>query len=80
MVSALAFTDNLMLDPSSVVTKPRIARNSTSGAVNSTAAAAQWIYERAGARVWGTEPAALRFGGETTIEHHTAAAITNNSF
>ena len=40
--------------------------------VSSSAPAAQRVYERAGFCVWGTEPAALRFGGETTVEHHMA--------
>ncbi len=44
--------------------------------VSSTAPAAQRIYERAGFRVWGTEPAALRFGGATTVEHHMARPLS----
>ena len=38
--------------------------------VNSTAPGAQRVYERAGFRVWGSEPDALRHGGEITLEHH----------
>ena len=44
--------------------------------VSSTAPAAQRIYERAGFRVWGTEPAALRFGGATTVEHHMTLQLS----
>lgn len=45
--------------------------------VSSAAPAAQRIYERAGFRVWGTEPAALRFGGETTAEHHMTLQLSD---
>jgi RimJ/RimL family protein N-acetyltransferase len=38
--------------------------------VSSAAPAARRLYERAGFRVWGTEPEALRHGGETAVEHH----------
>ena len=38
--------------------------------VSSAAPAAQRLYEQAGFRVWGTEPEALRHGGETAVEHH----------
>ncbi|MGH3056428.1 MAG: GNAT family N-acetyltransferase, partial [Gaiellaceae bacterium] len=38
--------------------------------VSSAAPAAQRLYERAGFRVWGTEPEALRHAGQTAVEHH----------
>ena len=47
--------------------------------VSSTAPAAQRLYERAGFRVWGTEPAALRFRGETTVEHHMALQLAKSA-
>ena len=43
--------------------------------VNSTAPAAQRMYERAGFRMWGTEPDALRYGGQITQEHHMSLQL-----
>lgn len=43
--------------------------------VNSTAPAAQRVYERAGFRVWGSEPDALRYRGQVTIEHHMSLQL-----
>jgi RimJ/RimL family protein N-acetyltransferase len=40
--------------------------------VNSSALEARRIYERAGFRLWGSEPDALRYGGQSTLEHHMA--------
>lgn len=38
--------------------------------VSDSAAAAQRLYERAGFRVWGSEPDALRYGGRSVAEFH----------
>jgi len=38
--------------------------------VSSAAPIALRLYERAGFRVWGSEPDALRYGSETLVEHH----------
>ncbi|HTD85500.1 MAG TPA: GNAT family N-acetyltransferase [Candidatus Binatia bacterium] len=38
--------------------------------VSSTAPNAQRLYERAGFRVWGTEPDSLRHDGQSAIEYH----------
>jgi len=43
--------------------------------VSSAAQAAQRLYERAGFRVWGREPDALRAGGERLVEHHMALRL-----
>ncbi|MBA2431272.1 MAG: GNAT family N-acetyltransferase [Chthoniobacterales bacterium] len=43
--------------------------------VNETAPEAQRVYERAGFKVWGTEPAALRWNGCTTFERHMALRL-----
>ena len=43
--------------------------------VSSAAPAAQRLYERAGFRVWGSEPDALRHGGETLVDHHMALRL-----
>jgi ribosomal protein S18 acetylase RimI-like enzyme/predicted ester cyclase len=40
--------------------------------VTSAAGGAQRLYERAGFRVWGTEPDALRHDGETVVDYHMA--------
>lgn len=40
--------------------------------VSSAAPGAQRLYERAGFRVWGTEPDALRHNGETVVDYHMA--------
>jgi len=40
--------------------------------VTSAAAAARRLYERAGFRVWGTQPDALRWEGHAVDEHHMA--------
>jgi ribosomal protein S18 acetylase RimI-like enzyme len=38
--------------------------------VSSTAPGAQRLYERAGFRVWGTEPDSLRHAGQSAAEYH----------
>jgi RimJ/RimL family protein N-acetyltransferase len=38
--------------------------------VSSAAPAARRLYKRAGFEIWGSEPDALRHGGESVIEHH----------
>ena len=38
--------------------------------VSSTAPAAQRLYERAGFRIWGTEPDSLRHNGQSATEYH----------
>jgi RimJ/RimL family protein N-acetyltransferase len=43
--------------------------------VSSAAPGAQRLYERAGFRVWGTEPDALRHDGETVVEYHMALPL-----
>lgn len=43
--------------------------------VNSTAPGAQRVYERAGFRVWGSEPDALRYNGQITVEHHMSLEL-----
>lgn len=43
--------------------------------VSSTAPSAKRLYERAGFRVWGTEPDAMRHAGLTSDEHHLALAL-----
>ena len=43
--------------------------------VNSTAPAAQRVYERVGFRFWGCEPDALRYNGEITQEHHMSLQL-----
>ena len=43
--------------------------------VNSTAPGAQRVYERAGFRVWGSEPDALRYNGQSTVEHHMSLQL-----
>jgi len=43
--------------------------------VSSAAPAARRLYERAGFRVWGSEPDALRVGGEALVEHHMALRL-----
>jgi RimJ/RimL family protein N-acetyltransferase len=43
--------------------------------VSSAALVALRLYERAGFRVWGSEPDALRLGGETLVEHHMALRL-----
>ena len=43
--------------------------------VNSTAPAAQRMYERAGFRMWGCEPDALRYGGKITQERHMSLQL-----
>jgi len=47
--------------------------------VSSAAPAAQRLYERAGFRVWGTEPEALRHEGETAFEHHMALRLSSRA-
>lgn len=43
--------------------------------VSAAAPGAQRLYERAGFRVWGSEPDALRVGGEAHVEHHMALRL-----
>ena len=43
--------------------------------VNSTAPAAQRLYERVGFRMWGCEPDALRYRGQITQEHHMSLQL-----
>lgn len=43
--------------------------------VTSAAPAAQRIYERAGFRVWGTEPEALCHEGRSVVERHMALSL-----
>ena len=43
--------------------------------VSSSAPAARRLYERAGFAVWGSEPDALRVGGESFVEHHLALRL-----
>lgn len=48
--------------------------------VNSSAPEARRLYERAGFRVWGSEPDALRHGGQSTLEHHMALPLDPGTF
>jgi RimJ/RimL family protein N-acetyltransferase len=43
--------------------------------VSSAAPDARRLYERAGFRVWGTEPEALRYGGQSVVEYHMALRL-----
>jgi RimJ/RimL family protein N-acetyltransferase len=43
--------------------------------VSSAAPGAQRLYERAGFRIWGTEPDALRHDGQSVVEHHMALKL-----
>ena len=43
--------------------------------VSAAAPDAQRLYERAGFRVWGSEPDALRIGAEALVEHHMALQL-----
>ena len=43
--------------------------------VSSASAGARRLYERAGFRVWGTEPDALRHDGQAVVEHHMALRL-----
>jgi ribosomal protein S18 acetylase RimI-like enzyme len=43
--------------------------------VSDAAPGAQRLYERAGFRVWGSEPDALRVGAEALVEHHMALRL-----
>jgi ribosomal protein S18 acetylase RimI-like enzyme len=43
--------------------------------VTSNAAAARRLYERAGFTLWGTEPDALRYDGQSVAEHHYALRL-----
>jgi RimJ/RimL family protein N-acetyltransferase len=43
--------------------------------VTSAAPQAQRLYERAGFRVWGTEPDALRHNGESVVDYHMALRL-----
>ena len=43
--------------------------------VNSTAPAAQRVYERVGFKMWGCEPDALRYDGQITQEHHMSLQL-----
>jgi RimJ/RimL family protein N-acetyltransferase len=43
--------------------------------VTSAAPRAHQLYERAGFQLWGTEPDALRDGGQAVVEHHMALSL-----
>ena len=43
--------------------------------VSSAAPAAQRLYERAGFRIWGTEPDSLRHNGQSVTEYHMVLQI-----
>lgn len=43
--------------------------------VSSSSTAAIRLYERAGFHTWGTEPDALRHGGESVLTHHMALRL-----
>jgi len=43
--------------------------------VSSASPEAEQLYQRVGFHVWGTEPAALRYDGETVVEHHMALCL-----
>ena len=43
--------------------------------VSATAPGARRVYERAGFRLWGSEPDALRHDGQTAVEHHLAVRL-----
>ena len=43
--------------------------------VTSAAPGAHRLYERAGFRVWGVEPDALTYGGQTVVEYHMALRL-----
>lgn len=43
--------------------------------VSSATPGAQRLYERAGFRLWGTEPDALRHDGRTVVLHHMGLAL-----
>ena len=55
-----------------VITHARTLENVTwlHLSVSSAAPEAQRLYERAGFERWGSEPDALRYGGESVVEHH----------
>jgi RimJ/RimL family protein N-acetyltransferase len=44
--------------------------------VSSTAPGAQRLYERAGFRIWGTEPDSLRHNGQSATEYHMLLRLT----
>jgi ribosomal protein S18 acetylase RimI-like enzyme len=54
-------------------TLPGVSRVDLS--VSSAAPVARRLYERAGFRVWGSEPDALRAAGESLVEHHMALRL-----
>ena len=43
--------------------------------VSAATPAAQRLYERAGFRVWGTEPAGARYNGQTVADYHMALSL-----
>lgn len=45
--------------------------------VSSTAPNAQRLYERAGFRIWGTEPDSLRHNGQSATEYHMLLRLTD---
>lgn len=47
--------------------------------VSSSAAAARRLYERAGFRVWGTEPGAIEFAGQLLDEHHLVLPFSGDT-
>lgn len=46
--------------------------------VSSTAPNAQRLYERAGFRVWGTEPDSLRYNGQSATEYHMILQLSQH--
>lgn len=47
--------------------------------VSGSAPAARRLYERAGFRVWGTEPGAIEFAGQLFDEHHLVLPLTGGT-
>ena len=46
--------------------------------VSAATPGAQRLYERAGFRVWGTEPAGARYDGQTVADFHMAFCLEAN--
>jgi ribosomal protein S18 acetylase RimI-like enzyme len=47
--------------------------------VSSSAPGAQRLYERAGFKVWGAEPDALRYAGESVTEYHMTLRLPRST-
>jgi len=47
--------------------------------VSSAAPAAKRMYERAGFQIWGTEPDAMRYDGQTVLEYHMALQLKSGA-